>query len=294
LVGVPVPAAARARVPHPIPYQGSKRQLAARILRYAPPRVERLIEPFAGSAAVTLAAAARGLARGYLLGDGLEPLARLWRLILDDPARAAATYRRIWQAQLADPRGHFLSVRDRFNRTGDPAMLLYLLARCVKNAVRFNASGEFNQSADHRRRGVHPDRMATELACAAALLAGRTRVSGGDYAPLLRRARPADLVYLDPPYQGVSGSRDPRYARPLERGRFIVELERLNARGIPYLLSFDGSCGRRSYGEPLPPELGLERVLLDAGRSSQATLSGRDERTVESLYLSPALLALRP
>ena len=48
--------------PHPIPYQGSKRRLAAAILAHAP-SCARLIEPFAGSAAISLAAAARGLAR---------------------------------------------------------------------------------------------------------------------------------------------------------------------------------------------------------------------------------------
>jgi hypothetical protein len=30
-------------------------------------------------------------------------------------------------------------------------------------------------------------------------------------------------------------------------------------------------------------------VLLDAGRSTQSTLAGRAERTLESLYLSPEL-----
>jgi DNA adenine methylase len=39
----------------------------------------------------------------------------------------------------------------------------------------------------------------------------------------------------------------------------------------------------------LPERLRLHLVELDAGRSSQATLLGRDEVTVESLYLSPAL-----
>jgi DNA adenine methylase len=50
------------RVPHPISYQGSKRNVAPAILGCFPPRVGTLIEPFAGSAAFTLAAATRGLA----------------------------------------------------------------------------------------------------------------------------------------------------------------------------------------------------------------------------------------
>jgi len=47
--------------------------------------------------------------------------------------------------------------------------------------------------------------------------------------------------------------------------------------------------GNRSYGKPLPAKLHLALVEIEAGRSSQATLLGRDEMTVESLYLSPAL-----
>ncbi len=45
-------------VPHHIPFQGSKRNLAPAILGYFAERVGTLIEPFAGSAALTLAAPA--------------------------------------------------------------------------------------------------------------------------------------------------------------------------------------------------------------------------------------------
>jgi len=61
------------RVPHPIPYQGSKRNLASAILSHIPAKVAALIEPFAGSAAVTLAAAARGLAERYVINHILRP-----------------------------------------------------------------------------------------------------------------------------------------------------------------------------------------------------------------------------
>ncbi|MBM3216625.1 hypothetical protein FJZ36_17140, partial [Candidatus Poribacteria bacterium] len=61
--------ARRASVPHVIPYQGSKRRLADDILRYVPNHVERLIEPFCGSAAVSLAVAARFPEVDLLLND---------------------------------------------------------------------------------------------------------------------------------------------------------------------------------------------------------------------------------
>lgn len=287
------PPAPPARVPHPLPYQGSKRRLASAILAEAGPGpYAALYEPFCGSAALTLAAAARGLAPRFVLGDSLPPLVAIWQAILEKPARLASAYRALWRAQALDP-SHYERVRDRFNRGGDPAALLYLLARCAKAAVRFNREGGFNQAPDRRRQGMRPERLATEVAGAARLLAGRTRLACADYETTLADAGPADLVYLDPPFEGTSAGRDRRYAEGLERERLIASLARLVARDVPFLLSYDGSSGGRAYGPPLPRSLGLRRLRLDAGVSSQATLLGRRERTLESLYLSPALIARR-
>ena len=72
---------------------------------------------------------------------------------------------------------------------------------------------------------------------------------------------------------------------------FVVALDGLNARGLRYAISYDGRTGDKSYGEPLPAYLGLSHVELEAGRSTQSTLLGREENTVESLYISPALAA---
>lgn len=277
------------RIPHPIPYQGSKRLLAKVILDHAPDGVRCLIEPFAGSAATTLAAASRRLAERYFIGDSLGPLIEIWRNIIERPHDFANDYEQIWEAQISDPRTHYLSVRQHFNRDRQPAQLLYLLARCVKNAVRFSSSGEFNQSADHRRTGMHPKKMRHEIRGASALLRGKTDVVSGDYQLLLEEATASDLVYMDPPYQGVSETRDPRYFQQLDFDRLMASLDRLNAKSVPFLLSFDGTCGNRTYGKPLPEELRLTRVLIHTGKSSQATLNGEDAETVESLYLSPAI-----
>ena len=127
------------RIPHPIPYQGSKRNLATDILRYFPERVMTLIEPFAGSAAITLAAAARGLAARYVINDLNKPLVDLWRAIVDSPEKLARQYESLWRAQHEDRREYYDKLREDFNRTGRPDYLLYLLARCVKASVRYNS-----------------------------------------------------------------------------------------------------------------------------------------------------------
>ena len=279
-----------APVPQPIPYQGSKRLLAQRILSFLPADTAALYEPFAGSGALTLAAADAGRAQRYVISDALAPLIGIWELIRTDPERLCAGYAQLWSAQGASPRATYDACRADYNAAPDPIRLFFLIARCVKNAVRFNADGAFNQSPDTRRIGTHPDRVRARVLQSHGLLQN-ARCYARDYAQSLGEAAPFDVVYMDPPYMGVSGKRDRRYFQGLDLKRFIAELDRANQRHVSYIVSFDGRCGDRSYGPGLPEHLKLHHLELDAGRSAQATLSGRAEQTFESLYVSPALLA---
>jgi DNA adenine methylase len=279
----------RFAVPHPIPYQGSKRRLAEAILSQIPPdRFQRLVEPFAGSAAVTLASAARDMFACYLIGDALEPLAGLWQTVVLDPTGVADGYESLWLRERAKPIDAYYEIRDEFNKDKEPSKLLYLLARCVKNAVRFNPSGSFNQSPDKRRKGTHPSLMRAELFAAHRLLKNRTVARASDFSGLLAETTDSDMVYLDPPYQGTSDGRDSRYIQGVSRDTIIQALADLNERGVQFILSYDGSCGNRSYGEPLPAGL-ARQICLDVGRSSQATLNGVVGTTIESLYISHGL-----
>ncbi|HFD40149.1 MAG TPA: DNA adenine methylase [Anaerolineae bacterium] len=277
-------------MPHPIPYQGSKRKIAKQILQFFPEPVYRLVEPFAGSAAVTIAAASHGRAARFMLNDINTPLMNLWRAIIHEPQAIADGYERLWHAQKGREKEFYKEVRDRFNETGRPDFFLYLLARCVKASVRYNARGEFNQSPDNRRRGRHPRQMREDIYAVSRLLRDRVELSSVDYTQIVQKASQNDLFYLDPPYQGVCHSGDPRYLMGVEFGELIEALSTLNQRGIPYLLSYDGRTGSKTHGQYLPAELGLHRIEINAGRSAQATLLGKKETTYESLYLAPALV----
>lgn len=281
----------RYSVPHPIPYQGSKRRLAPAILSFVQKgQFRRMVEPFAGSAAITLAAAKNELCAEFVIADALRPLADLWNQVIEKPEVLSCAYRALWQSQFSgNPIERYNLIRAEFNCNHNPAMLLFLLARCVKNAVRFNPSGEFNQSADKRRTGTHPDTMEKEVAGAHKLLSGRCRALCGDFREVLRTVGPEDIVYLDPPYQGTTEGRDSRYFQGVPRAAIVELLSQLNDKGVQYILSYDGHCGARIYGEPLPAFLEAQRVLLNVGRSSQATLNGENTETVESVYLSSGL-----
>ena len=276
-------------LPHPIPYQGSKRSLAHAIVSLLPGDTTELIEPFAGSAAVAIAARHSGKADSAVIGDINAPLMALWDRILSDADGLADDYERLWIEQLADRRAYYVEVRAKFNATGEPHYLLYLLARCVKAAVRYNRDGQFNQSPDNRRLGAKPATMRRRL-CGASRTLDASRTVIGDYAPLLVDAAPRSVVYMDPPYQGVSNTRDHRYVRGLGRAEFEARLRDAVSRDVSFLLSYDRVLESRQYGDPLPAELGLLHLHLLAGRSSQSTLNGGDGVTIESLYVSPALV----
>lgn len=277
------------RLPHPIPYQGSKRTLAPVIGRYVPQEIDTWYEPFMGSAAMSLWAAHHIRPRRIVLGDSLAPMAALWTEIIERPEKTAARYREVWSGQQAGNPGYFNLVRERFNTNSDPIDLLYLLCRCVKNAVRFNAKGKFTQSVDKRRLGMQPDKMASAMAGASALLKGRTKVFAGDWLDCVAEAKSSDFIYMDPPYLGTSEGRDRRYAEWMTSERLIEGLRLLRARNLHFILSYDGACGEKVYGPPLPEDLEMPRLFLCAGRSSQATLNGVADETIESLYLSPGL-----
>jgi DNA adenine methylase len=212
----------------------------------------------------------------------------LWQFVIDSPRQVADQYEVLWNRERRQPIDEYYKIRAEFNTDRSPAKLLYLLARCVKNAVRFNPSGEFNQSPDKRRTGTQPKTMRAELQAAHLLLRGRSSAVKGDFMTHFEEARPGDFFYLDPPYQGTSEGRDQRYFEGVSRERIVRGLTLLNEKGVPFVLSYDGSCGNIDYGQPLPNDL-ADRVLLDEGRSSQATLNGRDHVTIESLYISPCL-----
>lgn len=279
-------------LPHPIPYQGSKRKLAQAIARYLPEKIETFYEPFAGSAAVTIYAAYHGLAPRFVLADSLEPMIDLLRAIVEQPEETAGEYRALWYGQADGGDDYFNRVRDRYNDAGHHVDLLYLICRCVKNSVRFNRFGCFTQSVDRRRLGMRPGKMRASIHGVSNILRGRVEFRVGDWLETTEDARPVDFVYMDPPYLGTSTGRDKRYHRQMMQDELVMGLERLRQRTIPFALSYDGATGGKEYGPPLPKALGLTRLLLNAGTSSQATLNGRREETVESLYLTPGLASL--
>lgn len=255
-----------------------------------PTHFNRLIEPFSGTAAITMACASKKIAKEYIINDLNKPLIDLMKIVVEQPEFSSKRYEEIWNEQHSNSIEHYYQTREKFNLTKDPIMFLYVLARCVKGAVRYNSDGLFNQSPDKRRKGTNPKIMTRNIFDISALLKNKSKFYSLDYKTILEMALPGDIVYMDPPYQGVCGEKDSRYFTGIEHNEFVLELEKLIKRGISFIVSYDGKCGEKAYGVEIPIELDLEHIHLNAGRSSQATLLGKDSITFESLYITKDLL----
>lgn len=209
---------------------------------------------------------------------------------MNKPNELVDKYEILWNNQHYDKKEFFIKIREEFNNTHKPHYLLYLLARIVKGAVRYNSEGKFNQSADHRRSGMRPNTMRQQIQGVSKLLSKKITTSANDFRDVLSFCNEQDLVYMDPPYQGTSFTRDQRYYNGISFDEFVEALYMLNKNDISYIISYDGKTGAKVHGKPLPNKLKLKHFHIYAGRSSQATLLGTTEQTVESLYISPALV----
>jgi len=277
------------KIPHPIPYQGSKRNLASQILPFFPNEIIRLVEPFAGSAAISIASAYYFKADSFWINDINNPLIDLWEKIINSPEIIIKKYHDTWIDQIGQEEQHYYKIRTLFNETHKPEYLLFLLAKCVKAAIRYNSNGEFNQSPDKRRKGRRPEKMRGDILRVSQLLKNKTTLTSLNYEDLIDELDLNDFVYLDPPYQGTGKNGGFRYFEDVKFDDFVTSLFVLNKKEIPFILSYDGRTGDKVFGKPLPKELNLIKIELDAGRSSTATLHNRKQNTFEALYISEHL-----
>ena len=101
---------------------------------------------------------------------------------------------------------------------------------------------------------------------------------------------PTHLTTRAPPRKRVCGRRANRYYDGQRFEELAAAIQEMNRKRRSAILRYDGRTGEKSYGEMLPDDLHLTHIEVEAGVSSQATLLGRTAQTIESLYVSPALV----
>lgn len=265
-------------IPPVIKWSGSKRPIAYAISKLMP-STSRFFDPFVGGGAIL----PYRPAKPAYAGDVVKELIDLWQLIQREPALVADGYELRWQAR--QDRGHevYYQVRERFNAQRDPVDFLFLSRSCVNGLIRFNKSGDFNNSLHHTRPGIDPRRLRQIIWAWHSALQG-IQFCSADYRETLSGVTAGDVVFLDPPYVGTKGRYLPT---TFSFEEFYAQLERLNSLSAYWVLMLDGTAGDRTYSDKVPTDLYKTRLSLPTGKSPFTRLMGTSiDQVNESVYLN--------
>lgn len=247
-VRTPTGSNGSARIRPPLKWAGGKYRVLAEILPRLPAGA-RLIEPFVGSGAVFLNA---DYPR-FCLNDANPDLVAFYRVLKQDGTRFIDRAEKLFHARNNTPE-RFYALREEFNATAGPeaksAIFLYLNRHSYNGLCRYNASGRFNVPFGRHARPYFPRRELE--ACAEKLK--RARIENRDFEPVMRDARPGDVIYCDPPYIPLSDTSNfTSYSAgafgEAEQERLADVAADLAKRGVPVLISNHATdFTRRIYG----------------------------------------------
>ena len=261
-----------------IKWSGSKRSIAPFVAALFPP-TERYIEPFVGGGSLLPFRSGQNA----IAGDIIPELIELWNNIRDNPLKTAQEYKTRWERLQKEGHTAYYDIRRSFNQSRNPFDFLFLSRTCVNGLIRFNSDGDFNNSLHHTRPGIDPARLRRVIYEWSEKLQSVQFVCS-DYRDTLGDAKKGDLVFLDPPYGGNKG----RYApEELDQDSLFDELRRLNEIQVNWVLTFDGSAGKREYVHTIPEQLYKVRIALPTGKSPFTRLMRMGiDTVVESVYLN--------
>jgi DNA adenine methylase len=170
-------------------------------------------------------------------------------------------------------------VRERFNETGDPCDLFFLLRTCSVGLVRFNRRGHFMVSYHQGEDGLPPEpvkRLINEWH--QRLRSHDVRFTVRDYGTV--RSKPGDCLYLDPPY---AIGRCNLYMGRFDHPRLFEWMGKQNG---GYTLSLSGFVGDVDHRMDVPRHLFDEEHLIDNGTSALHQLNRMAApRLRDALYL---------
>ena len=160
---------------------------------------KRLVEPFAGSAAVSMALDFEA----YLLNDTNPDLIGLFR-VLKDEKQVFINYARSFFITENNQENRFYELREQFNANIEPseraALFVYLNRHAFNGLCRYNRKGAFNVPFGRYKAPYFPEiEMQAFIA-----KANRIELMCDDFQEALNLVENEDVVYCDPPYVPLS------------------------------------------------------------------------------------------
>lgn len=246
------------------------------------PQGRRLLEPFAGSAALTLA---RDF-EAYWLNDSNADLINLYGVLQREGREFIALAQSYFQTA-NNQEARYYELRATFNASPQPveraALFLYLNRHGFNGLCRYNRRGEFNVPFGRYRQPYFP---AAELA-AFLEKADRIQLSCGDFSGPLAASESGDVIYCDPPYLPLSPTAHftAYSAEPFgvaDHQRLAEQAASLSQQGRRLLISNHDSEFSRALYQP------ARLLSLQVRRSIAASASSR-QPVAELLALYPGV-----
>lgn len=278
-----------------VKWSGSKRSQAESIVARMPREIDTYYEPFCGGCSVLnrLLQTPTVKVRQYVASDVNADLIALWNEIKATPDEISRKYAVLWHqfnscpqqtsSALYDHRkAFFYDVRERYNKTHDPADFLFVMRTTTNGMPRYNALGEFNNSCHFSRPGMHPSKLSKICSNWSVLLKAKdVQFVHRSFEDVVSDDN--SLTYLDPPYMSVE--RHQMYFGGIDKEKFFSWLGSLKGK---WILSFDGKRGEEDYTYSVPSDLYVSHEYLVSGNSpfERYLGQGKTETVYESLYVN--------
>lgn len=228
-------------------WAGGKYKIIDRIIR-ALPKGTRLIEPFAGSAAVFL----NTNYDTYLIADSNADLINLYKQLKKDGANFVAYSKELF-VPANNKENVFYELREEFNTTQDlirkAAIFIYLNRHCFNGLCRYNSKGLFNVPFGSYKNPPFPEMEMLNFA----QKSKKAQFIMGDFVQTMENAKVGDVIYCDPPYVPLTETSNfTSYTSggfgQQEQNKLAELAKKLSAKGIPVIISnHDTDFTRNSY-----------------------------------------------
>lgn len=181
-----------------VKWPGNKTRIVNQIQRLLP-HGKRLIEPFAGSAAVFLNTSYED----NIVNDLNADLINMYVVLKQLGPAFMDMCRALFSSHSNTPETYY-SLRDEFNQTSDSvrkaALFLYLNRHGYNGLVRYNADGGYNVPFGRYKQPYFPFQELQHFYLKSQVATFMTL----DFEAVMRLAVPGDVIYCDPPYVPLS------------------------------------------------------------------------------------------
>lgn len=182
-------------------WAGNKFRIIDEIHKMLPAEGNRLIEPFAGSAAVFL----NTNYERYLISDCNPDLINLYNTLKKEGTDFIKYCKQLFTDKNNTPEKYYY-FREQFNRTTDirrrSALFVYLNRHGYNGLCRYNAKGGFNVPFGRYKRPYFPQKEMEFFYKKSRLATFKI----ASFETVISNAKKGDVIYCDPPYVPLSES----------------------------------------------------------------------------------------